>query len=488
MAQSSPTIFVADDNPSILQGLERALRATGYDVHTATSGNAVLELLERAPVVPDLLLLDVMMPGITGLDVLRRLRQDARWMDVPVVLITATNDGALPVSALRDGAVDFLTKPFRLDELLARVESHVRRNVELRRAREQARIRLQAIDLIRELNRVVTAEEMFRMVAGRTSQILGIRHCTVAVLESGAEEARVAASSDDALVEGAAISLHAFPEIREAAGTGAAVLARDASSSNVFEELRMEWVTAGEHPIRSALAVPFPITETLTGLYLARSTDNEPELGDEASELAQRVVEAIEQACGRVQVFQNLLEQRERLQDLANTDELTGCDTRRSLFVHLESQMEIARARGETLSIAVLDLDHFKQINDNCGHLAGDTVLRALGAWLTAENAMRTRDRAGRYGGDEFVVVLPGTGVAGALRFAERARAHISSIPFVFGDCAVRATLSAGVAAWPDVEVSNAQELMACADAALYNAKQQGRDRVCQAPATVAVS
>jgi two-component system, cell cycle response regulator len=486
MALSSATVFVADDNPSILQGLERALRATGYTVRTATSGTAVLELLEAAAAPPDLVLLDVMMPGVSGLDVLRRLRMDPRWMDVPVVLITATNDGALPVSALRDGAVDFLTKPFRLDELLARVESHVRRNVELRRAREQARIRLQAIDLIRELNRVVAADEMFRLVADRTAEILGIAHCTVAVLEAGDQEARVAASSDPGLPEAAALPLDRFPEIAEALASGPVVVG-DAADSSIFADLRAEWLAAGEPPLRSALAVPFPITETLTGLFLARSTPGEPELGVEAAELAQRVVEAIEQACGRVQVFQNLLEQRERLQDLANTDELTGCDTRRSLLTHLESQMEAARARGETLSIAVLDLDHFKQINDTCGHLAGDTVLRALGAWLTAENAMRTRDRAGRYGGDEFVVVLPGANSAGALRFAERARAHLSSIPFVFGDCAVRATLSAGVASWPDVEVPSAQELIACADAALYNAKQQGRDRVCQAP-TLAVS
>jgi diguanylate cyclase (GGDEF)-like protein len=289
-------------------------------------------------------------------------------------------------------------------------------------------------------------------------------------------DGRVAASSDPALEVGAHLPLGHYPEIRAATESGERVLISDVQASDLFPE---------GSGLRSALAVPFPISERMTGLFVARATPDEPELGAEAAELAERVVEAIAQACGRVQVFQNLLEQRERLQDLANTDELTGCDSRRSLLMHLESQMEMARGRGESLSIAVLDLDHFKQINDNCGHLAGDTVLRALGAWLTAENAMRTRDRAGRYGGDEFVVVLPGASASGALSFAERARAHISSIPFVFGDLAVRATLSAGVASWPDVEVASAQDLIACADAALYNAKQQGRDRVCPAPGLV---
>jgi diguanylate cyclase (GGDEF)-like protein len=208
-----------------------------------------------------------------------------------------------------------------------------------------------------------------------------------------------------------------------------------------------------------------------------RATVDEPQLGEEAAELAERVVEAIVQACGRVQVFQQLLEQRRRLHDLAHTDELTGCATRRSLFLYLERELQLARERSEPLSIVILDLDHFKEINDTCGHIAGDAVLRGLGAWLCSDE-LRSNDRAGRYGGDEFVVVLPGTAAAGAYRFAERARGHLASIPFVFGDVAVRASLSAGIAAWPESEASTAEELLSCADAALYQAKQGGRDRV----------
>jgi diguanylate cyclase (GGDEF)-like protein len=221
----------------------------------------------------------------------------------------------------------------------------------------------------------------------------------------------------------------------------------------------------------------------MTGLFVERATIDEPALGHEAADLADRVVEAIVQACGRVQIFQRLVEQRERLSDIANTDELTGCATRRSVKQYLEGQLESARERGDTLSIVVLDLDHFKQINDSCGHIAGDAVLRELGSWLGAEGAASDGNRPGRYGGDEFVVVLPGMGTAAAQRFAERARAHISSIPFVFGDVAVRATLSAGIAAWPEIDATTADELISVADAALYVAKQRGRDQVCLSPA-----
>jgi diguanylate cyclase (GGDEF)-like protein len=479
MNDSPATVFVADDNPSILQGLDRALKVTGYHVRTAVSGRGVLDLLEQAEEMPDLLLLDVMMPEMSGLEVLRALRMDPRFVDIPVVLITATNDGALPVSALRDGAVDFLTKPFRLDELLARVESHVRRNRDLRRAREAARMRLQAIDLIRELNRVVTADEMFHLVTSRTSEILGVGRCSVLVVQEGESVARVAASSEAELTDGLELDLALYPEVRQALETRRPVLVRDVATSPLFDGVRTEWEKREMPlPLRSVIVVPFPITEQLTGVFVERATVDEPVLGDEAAELAERVVEAIVQACGRVQLFEKLVEQRKRLHDLAHTDELTGCDTRRSIITYLDSELEEARTSGSPLSIVILDLDRFKEINDTCGHLAGDAVLRALGAWLGSEG-LRADDRAGRYGGDEFVVVLPGTPAAGAAALAERARAHFSSIPFVFGDTAVRGSLSAGVAAWPESEAATAEELISLADTALYQAKQQGRNRTC---------
>jgi diguanylate cyclase (GGDEF)-like protein len=185
------------------------------------------------------------------------------------------------------------------------------------------------------------------------------------------------------------------------------------------------------------------------------------------------------QACGRVQVFERLMQQRQHLHDLAHTDQLTGVATRRALEEYLRTEMQVARERGDELSVVVLDLDRFKEINDTYGHPAGDAVLKALGSWLRSESSLRTHDRPGRYGGDEFVVVLPGTGAEGARRFAERARTEFAQIPFVFSGRSVRASLSAGVASWPESQSATVDELIASADAALYTAKQQGRDRVC---------
>ena len=119
------TVFIAEDNPILLQGLGRALSANGYAVATAEDGAGVLALLARADALPDLLLLDVMMPGMSGFDVLEALRTQPRWAGLPVMLITAATDELLSASALAGGAVDVLIKPFRLGELLSRVGQHI---------------------------------------------------------------------------------------------------------------------------------------------------------------------------------------------------------------------------------------------------------------------------------------------------------------------------------------------------------------------------
>jgi CheY-like chemotaxis protein len=131
------TIFVAEDNPILLQGLSRALEAYGYRVVSAASGDEILERLRQAPGVADLILLDVMMPGLSGMEVLRAVKEDPSLREVPTVLVSAGADEALAVTALRGGAEDVMMKPFRLRELIVRIEGHIRRHRELRSLRKE---------------------------------------------------------------------------------------------------------------------------------------------------------------------------------------------------------------------------------------------------------------------------------------------------------------------------------------------------------------
>jgi two-component system, cell cycle response regulator len=478
MSTGSATVFVADDNPILLQGLERALAANGYAVETAGTGAALLRLLEEARTLPDLLLLDVMMPEMSGLDVLQRIHDDARWADVPVVLITAANDEQLPVSALKHGAVDFLTKPFRLGELLARVDAHVGRYRELRRARDDAQARMQAIAVVRDLNSVVTAEEMFRLVTSSVGSIWGVRNGRI-LIEAGEGDVRVAAAPESIDGVGTPVPLETHPELRAALEQGVPVLVEDVASSPLFAELSGEWWSAELQAVpRSVLAVPFQISRHVRGVFHLCAVDGEPRLGPGALALAQQVVDGMARALDRTQVLETLIEQRRQLHDLAHTDELTGCATRRAVLRYLAEELDLAQRREAPLAVVIFDLDRFKEINDSYGHSAGDSVLRTFGDWLHGEEAHRAKDCAGRLGGDEFLVILPDTTLEGALRFAERARDYLASVPFVFGGRPLRASLSAGIAAWPAASVETLDQLLEHADAALYAAKQGGRDRI----------
>jgi len=126
------TIFVADDDPTLLKGLNRALSGRGYNVRTAPNGPALLSLLETAS--PDLVVLDIMMPGMSGLEVLRRVRGDARWSELPVMMVTALTDAAVTAAAWERGASDVIPKPFRLNDLVSRIEARLGSGVRERRA------------------------------------------------------------------------------------------------------------------------------------------------------------------------------------------------------------------------------------------------------------------------------------------------------------------------------------------------------------------
>lgn len=165
---------------------------------------------------------------------------------------------------------------------------------------------------------------------------------------------------------------------------------------------------------------------------------------------------------------------------LANEDELTGLHNRRAWLAQARNQLHLAKRLGSTLSVLMLDVDHFKTVNDSYGHPAGDAVLRALGRLLA--KSLRGTDVAGRLGGEEFAVLLPGSDTAGATRVAESLRQLVADEKIQDGDVALQVTVSIGVAniatLTPDTNTDGLDALIRAADQALYTAKQTGRNRV----------
>ena len=179
----------------------------------------------------------------------------------------------------------------------------------------------------------------------------------------------------------------------------------------------------------------------------------------------------------RIKRLQRELEEKNReLERLSISDGLTGLYNHRHIRQLVREEFERARRTWRPLAVAMLDLDHFKKVNDTYGHQTGDRVLREVAGIL--RSTAREIDRIGRYGGEEFAVLLPNTGLAEATIFLERVRERVEQHEFRVNDGTLRLTISAGVSSFPEIRVGDPEELINLADRALYAAKRMGRNRV----------
>ena len=169
-------------------------------------------------------------------------------------------------------------------------------------------------------------------------------------------------------------------------------------------------------------------------------------------------------------------EMRGRLIELIGTDPLTGCLNRRAMETRLSREWRQAKRRDSMLALLMVDLDHFKEINDTHGHIVGDAVLKALGEIM--RTTARETDAVARVGGDEFIVLLPDTAWQGAMTFAERLRRNVHEYAFTEANADVSITISVGVALARGTDPVSADDLMEAADRSLYKAKTGGRNRI----------
>ncbi len=225
------------------------------------------------------------------------------------------------------------------------------------------------------------------------------------------------------------------------------------------------------------------VVEALIASYVLRSVDalrsasRRVEEGDLAARVA---LEANDEFGELALAFNAMAEKNETdqraLEELAIRDGLTGLANRREFDRRLKEELERSRRYSLPFSLLMLDLDHFKAVNDTYGHPAGDEVLRTLAVRVRVQ--VRPVDQVARYGGEEFAVILPETDGAGALAFAERLRAAIAAVPFALhAERAIGLTASIGVASFPR-DGDTERDLVAAADRALYSAKQSGRNWV----------
>lgn len=488
---ANPRILVADDDSSVLESVTWLLEENGYDVEPVDGGEACLAALSVRS--PDLLLLDIMMPDVDGCQLLERIKSEDRWRDLPVLMLSAMPPEEASVRTLGLGAADFIRKPYRPKELLARVQAQLRMGAVLRSTRqalertEEALTRAQAdadsrrklVDILHEVTGDLSVSELFHLLVRRAARALGVSHCSVLLARPGDPTALVVAAYENPTLQQLTVQLDRYPEVKAALDTGQAVLVEDLDTHPLYEGVRVVWGIEGiEVPIRSVIALPFSVERGQYGVFLLRRTRDQEPLGPEDLEFAQAVITAAIAVIQRAQMMETTMADNARLEQLAQTDPLTQLLNRRALTERITAEMERALRYDSSLALLMIDLDHFKSVNDTYGHLVGDDVLRDIATLLT--QTLRTTDVAARYGGEEFLALLPETDDAGAEAFAERIRAAIEAHAFGtrLDQPGLRLTASIGVASFPAARIESVEDLYARADAALYRAKADGRNRV----------
>lgn len=451
----SARVLVVDDVPVNLKLLEARLSAEYFEVVTATNGPDALGICERSQC--DIVLLDVMMPDMDGFEVARRLKSSPATHHIPVIMVTALDQLADRVRGLEAGADDFLTKPVNDTALIARVRSLVRL-------------------------KMVTDELRMRAV---TSSEIGVTDSAFEAANDSGAGARILLVEDRKSsidrIENALGSLHTV-EIEEnpqqalfrAAEGGYDLLMFSLDFEN-FDGLRLVGqVRSLERTRHLPILLVTDLNEDprlLRGLDLG-ANDYVLRFADK-NELVARVRSQIR----RKRYTERLRDNLQYSMEMALTDPLTGLFNRRYMETHVGTLVDRSAARGKPLSVLILDIDYFKSINDTFGHDAGDDVLREFADRL--KKSIRGIDLACRYGGEEFVVVMPDTDLGVAALVGERIRRRIASEPFPVGQGArqVEVTISVGIAARMGPQ-DNASQILKRADEALYRAKRDGRNRV----------
>jgi two-component system, cell cycle response regulator len=452
-------VLVVDDILANVRLLEAKLTAEYFEVITAMNGLDALEAVTRSK--PDLILLDVMMPGIDGIEVCKRIKSNPATQHIPVVMVTALDQPEDRVRGLNAGADDFLTKPVNDISLFCRIKSLVR----LKMLTDELRIRAETGDNIHSMlrNEVLANAEQGRIL------LVDTRETSVERIKSALAGHHMVTSTEDpnSAVEIAATAVQPFELIiisLEQVKFDGLRLCSQLRSLEATRQTPILILVEPDDQTRLLRALDMGVND-----YLLRPVDRQ--------ELLARVNTQIK----RWRYTEQLRSSVKASIELAVTDSLTGLYNRRYLETHLTSLIEHFINRGKSLAVLAVDVDFFKPINDTYGHDAGDKVLQEL-ALRIRENT-RTIDLCCRTGGEEFVLVLPSTNMAAAHVIAERLRKSIASRLFTVGQTpAIPVTVSIGVAALNNVE-DTLDKLLKRADSALYAAKRQGRNRVVQAAA-----
>lgn len=455
----SARILVVDDILPNVKLLEAKLHGEYYDVVTASSGEEALKkIIEHSP---DLVLLDVMMPGMDGFEVCRRIKANPQVAHIPVVMVTALTDAEDRVRGLESGADDFLSKPVNDIALMARVRSLVRLKMTIDewRARET------------------------------TASQLGVSDDNSTVMTQPVDGARVLVIEDMAFeVNKIRETLQRDSDMVTQAENG--MIALQHINQNDFDLIIVSLNLKNEDGLRFCSHLRSNEKTRNTPIIMLGNEEDLPKIAHGleigAHDYIMRPVDRNELlARVRTQIRRKRFQERLRANyeislSMALTDALTGLYNRRYFEVHLQKMLQNTHAQKKSMGLIYMDIDHFKNINDSYGHNVGDEILKTFAQRI--KDSLRSFDLVARLGGEEFIAILPDITPDLAYSVSERLRRAIAEKPFVCaapgGQVDVTCSFGGLVIDFESADPAHYLDIIKRADEQLYLAKHGGRNSV----------
>jgi two-component system cell cycle response regulator len=453
-------ILVVDDGKAIRDSLRAILEKENYEVLEAEDGSSGLQLIKVEK--PDLVLLDLVMPGLDGLKVCRAVKSDPELNKIPILMTTSKGEKEDIILGLESGADDYIVKPFDRNELLARIRTSLRARHLLCQLEREKRDLLAILDISNAITSTLDSRDVLYSIVKKISEIINVSRCSIVRIDSDEAKGYVVATNEDPNIFNIEIDLNKYPEILEVLNTREIVVVKDIAEDPLVASVRKNLEKVH---FQSLLVLPVIMKQNVIGTILLRTARRHHSFDEREIQFCQIIANAAANALVNASLFESMELANIHLEKLATTDGLTGIFNHRYFYRRLDEEFNRSERYNTPLSAIMLDVDNFKDINDTLGHRTGDRVLKELSIIL--KSRIRKSDIVARYGGDEFIILLPQTNQQGAETEAERviqsiSNHHFDSMP------ESKLLISYGISSYPDEKIIKADDLVTVADRNLY--------------------
>lgn len=462
----SRKILIIDDSKVIIRSLRELLEAQSYNIQEAINSKEALKKIKAFN--PDLILLDVMLPVINGIKLCKMFKDNPSTRSVPIIMVTGKDSKKDIIKGLEAGADDYITKPFDGQELLSRVRAHLRSKELYEQLEEEKKDLAEILNIMELMTSTLKSNGILYTLVKKIADHAKIDRCSIVKIGNKKDIAYVIATHEDPTIKNLPIHLDKYPEIRLALRTKEPVIIDDVENDPIMKDVRNLLKKVG---FGSIMVLPLFRKEKTVGVLFLRAARKDNPFTEGEIRFCRILASAAARALENIGLYEQMEALNRELARESITDGLTQLYNQRYFYKKLEEEFDRARRYMSYLSCIMIDADDFKKINDTFGHRQGDHLLKEIATVF--KKAVRKTDILARYGGDEFIILLPHTNEEGAYMHAERIRKAVHDHSYTSMDIGdIKLSISLGVATYPEKDINTDADLIKEADRALYSAKR----------------